>query len=111
MGRIKLDSDLEIKPPVVSNEVLDGSITIGTDSVNVRLDWKHQEYDDQVPPQPVGEPVLVSTEHFAIIGADYTQLATATVSAAHIGQTFFSLIRKAIRNKVKSLKALEGTVE
>jgi hypothetical protein len=111
MGRIKLDTDLELKAPVITNEVHDAQITITADTINVRLDWKHQLYDEQFPPEPIGDPVLVRTEHYAIRGADFDQLMAATVGVPHVGKNFMGVIRKAIRNKIKALKALEGTVE
>ena len=98
MGRIILDDDLEIVAPVVTNEVYDAQIVINDDSINVRLDWKDSG-------------ALVRTEHFAITGSDYTDLMDSTVQAGHVGQQFWTLIRKGIRNKVKALKNLQGTVE
>lgn len=111
MGRIVLDSDIQVKPPIVTNEVRDYLITIEPDNIKVRLDWMHQEYDEQDPPQPVGDPVLVKTEHYIISGPPFDELMTATVAEAHVGKNFWTLMRRGIRNKVKELKALQGTVE
>ena len=111
MGRNKLDADLELKAPVRANELHDAVITVGTDSINVRLDWKHQEYDDSIPPLPVGDPVLVRSEHYAIIGTHFDELIETTIVAPQVGKRLMRLFRRAVRHKVKELKALQGTVE
>jgi len=111
VGRIKLDDDLEMRPPIRANEVHDSVITVNHDSINVRLDWKHQEYDQQDPPQPVGDPVLVRSEHYAITGTHFDELIDTTIAPPQVGRPLMRLFRRAVRNKVKELKALQGTVE
>lgn len=111
MGRIVLDDTIEIKPPVTTNEVHDYIVIIEPDNIKVRLDWMNQEYDDSIPPLPIGDPVLTRQEFITISGAAFDELMGATIALPHVGKNFWKLMRKGIRNKIKELKSLQGTVE
>lgn len=104
---IKLDDEEVIRDALFANEVRETEITIGALAIDVTLQWVHVLSPFPGPPTET----VTKTEHIRIEGADFQELRDLIIGPAQVGKSMISLFRKAVRNKVKDLKALQGTVE
>jgi hypothetical protein len=104
---IKLDDEVVVRTALTANEVHDAEITVGSDVIRVTLVWKSVLYELGEPPVET----IVKQEHYAITGIHYDELIGLTIGLPQVGKQMMKLFKKAVRNKVKELKALQGTVE
>jgi len=95
-GEIILTNPLIITPSAV--KVIDYVIEFYPDKIAVRFN-----YID------VGDNI-VKEQWVTIEGNDYIALMNATIQTTHVGKKFSDIMFKTIRNKCKSILALEGTV-
>jgi hypothetical protein len=109
--KIKLDNKKELKPAVEANEVHDKEIVTYVDSVNVKLNWMWQEYDDKIPPKPVGDPVLVSQEHLKISGTPFDEIVATLIAIEDVGSNLFTGYRDIVRQKAFEILGLDGVIE
>ncbi len=95
-GEIILNNPLLITQPAI--KIVDYSIEFMPDVIAVKFNY----YD-------AGNNII-KEQWVRIDGDDYTVLMNAKIQAGHVGQKFSDIMFKAIRNKCKTLLAVEGTV-
>ncbi len=96
MGDINLTNPLSITLSAI--KITTYTICIKPDSIQVNLNYYN--IDD----------TLIKSEIFNIIGADYDQLVNTEITDNMVGKVFIDVIERGIRNKVKQLKHLSGTI-
>ena len=95
-GEIIPTNPLIITQPAV--RVIDYSIEFYPDKIAVKFNY-----------QDAGNNI-VKEKWVTIEGSDFVTLMNATIQTTHVGQKFSDVMFKAIRNKCKTILAIEGVV-
>ncbi|MEJ2695583.1 MAG: hypothetical protein P8013_02945 [Candidatus Sulfobium sp.] len=94
---IDLDQPKDIVPQAVRLSIL--KIEISTASIRVYYAWK------------AADGSIIRNKDIEITGADYQDIISAQVTAGMVGKPVAGVVVTGVKNKIKAMLSLQGTVQ
>lgn len=93
---IVLDAPLEMLPPATRVELERFTVTEGM----IEAEFSYRD--------AVGNAVRINT--LRLTGQDYLDMADAVIMAGVVGERYFAVLKRSLKNKIKTAMSLQGTV-